>query len=396
MNRILQISNLDDARKELKKIGVSTGGIEVMAPKARVLAVKLHKVKLGAANILKQEMLSLGGDAAVAKGVVEGRIPLSDVILLGSSSRIRRLIGKLEHQSIFGLSEIKDDLKKLLNFSEPHSRILKIKNRTIDLGTVKIMGILNVTPDSFSDGAEYLDADAALEKALEMIEQGADIIDIGGESTRPGANKVTVSEEMERVIPVIRKLRAVSDIPVSVDTYKSTVAKAALESGADLINDVSALRFDNDMIGVLQEHPYVPVILMHMQGEPGNMQENPHYDDVIPDILSFLKERIEHCTAAGISEERILIDPGIGFGKRQEDNLQILQKLSEFQCLGRPLVLGASRKSFIGRIYQSDSSERLAGSLAAAAQGVKQGAAIIRVHDVLEHNRFIKTLQEIG
>ena len=396
MNRILQISNLDDAKKELKKIGVSSGGIEVMAPKARVLAVKLHKVKLGAANILKQEMLSLGGDAAVAKGVVEGRLPHSDVILLGSRNRIKKLIGKLEYQSIFGLSEIKDELKKLIKFSEPQSRILKLKNSVIDLGTIKIMGILNVTPDSFSDGAEFLDPEAALRKALEMIDQGADIIDIGGESTRPGAVKVTVNEEMDRVIPIIKKIRAVSDIPVSIDTYKSTVANVALENGADLINDVSALRFDDEMIEVLQDHPEVPVILMHMQGEPGNMQKNPHYNDVIPDILSFLQERIEHCKTAGISEERILIDPGIGFGKRQEDNLQILQKLSEFQCLGRPLVLGASRKSFIGKIYKSLASERLAGSLAAAAQAVKQGIEIIRVHDVLEHKRFIRTLQDIG
>lgn len=395
MNRILQISNLNDAARELKKLGVSSGGIEAMAPKALVLAVKLHQVKLGAANILKQEMLSLGGDAAVAKGVVEGKLPLSDVILLGDSRRIKRLIEKLEYQKIFGLPEIKNDLKKLLGISKINHRFLKLKGRNIDLSTIKIMGILNITPDSFSDGANFIDPDTALKRALEMVDQGADMIDVGGESTRPGAGKVSLKEEMGRVIPVIEKIRAVSNIPISVDTYKSSVAQVALEKGADMINDISALRFDSSMIDLLQKNPEVPVILMHMQGEPGNMQKDPQYDDVIPEILNFLEERIEYCLSAGIKEDRILIDPGIGFGKRHQDNLEILQKLSEFKCLGKPLVLGASRKSFIGRIYQSEPSERLAGSLAAAAQGVKQGAAIIRVHDVLEHKRFIKTLQEI-
>ncbi len=396
MNRILQIKNISDARLELKKIGVSSGGIEVMASKTRTLNIKFHNVKLGAANILKQEMLSLGGDAAVAKGVVEGRVPLSDVILLGNRNRIKKLIQKLEYQSIFGLKEIKEELERFLKIQETGPGSLKLGNKILDLSNMKIMGILNVTPDSFSDGAEFYDSGAAVKRAMEMIDQGADIIDVGGESTRPGAKKVSVDEEINRVIPVIEKIRAESDIPISIDTSKSETARAALESGADLLNDISALRFDQQMVSVLQEFPEVPIILMHMQGEPGNMQKDPYYNDVIPEIISFLKERIEFCKKSDISEERILVDPGIGFGKRQGDNLEILRKLSEFNCLGRPLVLGASRKSFIGRIYESDTTERLAGSLAAAVEAFKQGAAIIRVHDVLEHKRFIKTLQEIS
>jgi dihydropteroate synthase len=396
MNRILQISNYCDAKEELQKMGVSSGGIEVMAPKAKVLAIKLHEVKLGAANILKQEMLSLGGDAAVAKGVVEGRITSSDVILLGSRNRIQKLIKKLEYQSIFGLSNIKEDLKRLISLHDNENNKLQLKNKILDLSTTRIMGILNVTPDSFSDGSRYMDPELAFNRALEMIDAGADILDIGGESTRPGADKVTAEQELERVIPVIEKIRAVSDIPISIDTYKARIAEAALNSGADLINDISALRFDERMLEILKNNPEIPVILMHMKGEPGNMQKDPKYEDVVPEILSFLRERIEFCTEAGIDPDRILLDPGIGFGKRQQDNLDILHKISEFKCLGRPVVLGASRKSFIDRIYKSDAENRLEGSLAAAAQAVSQGVNILRVHDVLSTKRFIKTLQEIG
>jgi len=397
MNRILRINNLSDAVMELKKINVSSGGIEVMALKAIELAIKLNDVKLGAANILKQEMLSLGGDAAVARGVVEGKIETSEVILLGNFSKIKKLIKKLDYQPIFGLKIIKKDLEHLLSQQiNLNPQNLNLNNKELVLDKVRIMGILNVTPDSFSDGKDYANVEIAFKRAQKLIKDGADIIDIGGESTRPGAVKVSVDEELKRVIPVIEKIREYSDIPISIDTTKAEVAGNAIKKGADMLNDISALKFDEKMINILLDNENIPVVLMHMQGNPESMQQDPHYSDVIDEILDFLKKRIEFCVNSGISRERILIDPGIGFGKRQQDNLEILRKLSEFKCLGRPIVLGASRKSFIDGIYRSQALDRLEGSLATSARAFDQGVEIIRVHDVLEHKRFLETLQAIG
>ncbi len=396
MNRILTIYDLQDARRELDKIRVSSQGVNVMAPKCLGTSIKLTDVHIGAANILKQEMLSIGGDAAVARGVVNGIEKCSDVILLGNADKIKKLIRKLDHQTIFGLIEIRADLIKLLSIQSGKTELsMKLKNKTIDLSQPKLMGILNVTPDSFSDGKEYYDAEKALKHALQMEKEGADIIDIGGESTRPGATKVELQQELDRVIPVIEKIRRNSDIPISIDTCKSAVASEALSAGADLINDISALRFDEKMKNVLQENPDVPVILMHMLGTPQTMQKDPHYDDVIKEILDFFMARIEYCTSHKIDEKRIILDPGIGFGKRQEDNLAILKKIAEFRCFGLPVLLGASRKSFIGRIYDSLPNERLEGSLAAAGQALSSGTNLLRVHDVAAHKRFLQVWQEI-
>ena len=396
MNRILNINSLQDARRELIKINVSSQGIEVMAPKAIGLSIKLTQVNLGAANILKQEMLSIGGDAAVARGVVNGKLEFSDIILLGNLDKIKKLVKKLNYQTIFGLPEIKQDLKNIIdNLENPQGKILNCNGIKLELNETKIMGILNVTPDSFSDGNQYLDADKAVKRALEMIAEGADIIDIGGESTRPGAKNVNAKTEIERVIPIIKKLREKTNIPISIDTTKAKVAKEALQTGASILNDISALQFDADMIKVLQNFPEVPVIKMHMLGTPKTMQDDPHYEDVIEEILSFFKERINFCEENGINRERIIIDPGIGFGKRQEDNLVILKKISEFKCLGVSIMLGASRKSFIGNIYDSDSTERLAGSLASTAFAFQNDIEIIRVHDVNEQKNFLNVMKEI-
>lgn len=398
MNRILSIRTLAEARRELTKVQVSSQGIEVMAPKAMGTVIKLAGVQVGAANILKQEMLSLGGDAAVARGVVNGKTEISDLLLLGNPDKIRKLLIKLQSQSIFGLKDIREDLQKLYEIlvAGPAFRELSIRGKNLRLDEVKIIGILNLTPDSFSDGGSFLETEKAVQQALKLTEEGADVIDVGGESTRPGSQAVSAEEESGRVIPVIRMIRQASQVPVSIDTCKAVVAREAIAAGAGMINDISALRFDADMINVLREHPDVPVVLMHMQGIPRNMQDNPFYHDTITEILDFLKERIDFCLKAGIAENRIIIDPGIGFGKRQEDNLLILNKLAEFHSLGVPVLVGASRKSFIGRIYPSSPQERLAGSLAAAARAVVEGVQLLRVHDVLMHKQFIQTLQAIG
>jgi len=244
-----------------------------------------------------------------------------------------------------------------------------------------------VTPDSFSDGGRFLKIEDAVRCGIKMAEEGADIIDVGGESTRPGSDPLEIEEELSRVIPVIKALSKEIDIPISIDTYKSEVAQKALEAGAEMINDISALRFDPKMKEVVAEYQ-VPVVLMHIKGTPKNMQENPYYDDVIKEIIEYLKESIKMATDAGVQEGNIIIDPGIGFGKRLEDNLSILKNLKKFSILNCPILVGPSRKSFIGKILDLPAEERLEGSLAALAIAIMNGANIVRVHDVKESKRM--------
>ncbi len=246
---------------------------------------------------------------------------------------------------------------------------------------VCIMGVLNVTPDSFSDGGRYLSTQKALERALQMVEEGADIIDVGGESTRPYSEKVTPAEEMDRVLPVIEGLRSRVEVPISIDTYKAEVAEAAISAGAAMVNDISALRFDPRM-GPVAAEAGLPVILMHMKGTPQNMQDNPTYEDVTGEIIDFLGEAVGRAVSAGIEEGRIVVDPGIGFGKRFDDNLVILKELPRLQVLEKPILLGSSNKSFIGHVLDRKVDERDAGTMATLAIGVMNGANIVRVHNV--------------
>jgi len=251
-----------------------------------------------------------------------------------------------------------------------------------------IMGVLNVTPDSFYDGGRRMDPDKAIAAGVEMAAAGADIIDVGGESTRPGAESVSEQEELERVLPVIRGLRKGVHTPISIDTYKSRVARAALSEGADIINDISALRFDPAMASLVAAEK-VPVILMHMQGTPHTMQTKPKYNDVVREVGDFVMARVRTALRAGIEAGKIIVDPGIGFGKTLEHNLELLRGLPELSRLGQPLLVGASRKAFIGRILNVTADERLEGSLAVAVAAVLAGANIIRAHDVKETRRAV-------
>jgi dihydropteroate synthase len=244
------------------------------------------------------------------------------------------------------------------------------------------MGVVNVTPDSFSDGGLYLDPEKAIRHGVELVEAGAAILDVGGESTRPGAEAVEVGEELRRVIPAIEGLAGV-DAVISIDTSKAQVAEAALEAGAGIVNDVTALRGDPEMAALCADRG-ATVILMHMAGSPRTMQEDPSYDDVVADVRAFLTKRLEVALAAGIAAERIWLDPGIGFGKTAEHNLELLRRLSELAELGRPLVVGTSRKSFIGRLDGSEANERLGGTIASSVLAVAEGAEVLRVHDVAE------------
>lgn len=255
-----------------------------------------------------------------------------------------------------------------------------------------IMGILNVTPDSFSDGGSYLDPEMAFSHACRMIEDGADIIDIGGESTRPGSNPVPESMEMDRVIPLVEKIVKETDVVVSVDTCKSTVAREAVKAGASIINDISGLSSDPDMISAAAELN-VAVVIMHIQGNPKTMQDNPFYNDVFAEVRQTLQDRIRAATTAGINN--IIIDPGFGFGKRFEDNFVLLRRLQEFRALGFPLMVGTSRKSFLGTLFSAATDDRIEGTLVTNAWAYVQGANIFRVHDVKPVRRAIRIAQTI-
>jgi dihydropteroate synthase len=259
-----------------------------------------------------------------------------------------------------------------------------------------IMGVINVTPDSFADGGLFFEHDAAINQALALAAAGADILDIGGESTRPFSEPTPLEEELRRVLPVIERVRAETPVPISIDTYKSRVAEAALEAGANIINDISALRFDPDMVRLAREAG-VPVILMHMQGTPRDMQADPQYDDLIGDLHTFFQERLDFALAHGLSRELLVLDPGIGFGKTFQHNLEILNNLDAFLDLGCPLLIGPSRKAFLGHVLGGlPPAERDIGTLAALAVAVQRGAHLVRVHNVSYAKQFFTVLSAIG
>lgn len=273
--------------------------------------------------------------------------------------------------------------------------ILQVNGNEYDLGQQTwIMGVLNVTPDSFSDGGLFLSKDKAVEQGLKLIADGADILDIGGESTRPGSVTVPAEEELKRVVPVISALRKHTDTLISIDSTKSQVSRAALDAGADIINDISSFRFDPEMIPLASERQ-VPVIIMHMLGTPKNMQNNPHYENLLYEVKSFLEERIKAAVSGGIKKENIIIDPGIGFGKRQEDNLCLLKNLNFLEELGQPILVGPSRKSFIGNVLNLPPQDRIEGTIASALISLLHGANILRIHDVAAVKRAAQVADSI-
>ena len=257
-----------------------------------------------------------------------------------------------------------------------------------------IMGILNMTPDSFSDGEQFKSHDKAIDHALKMVEEGANIIDIGGESTRPGAESVQLEEELSRTIPIIEAVRLKSDCLISIDTYKSKVAKAALDAGADMVNDISGLTFDHNMASLVAKRN-VPVIIMHIKGKPRDMQKNPNYDNLIKEIKAFFEVQIAIAKKAGIDSGNIILDPGIGFGKRLEDNFEIIRELGQISTMGYPVLLGPSRKSFIGFTLDLPIEERIEGTLASITAGVINGARIVRVHDIRATRRTLTITEKI-
>lgn len=283
----------------------------------------------------------------------------------------------------------------LANTPFPPDKTLDSLSQKLELGRhTLIMGILNVTPDSFSDGGLFSDVEIAVEHAERMVSEGAHIIDVGGESSRPGADPVSTEVEMDRVLPVIKKLAKRTEVPISIDTYKSSVARRALDVGACIVNDITALQGDPHMASVAAKAD-VPVVLMHMRGTPENMQSDPRYDSLISEIISFLETRIQVAIDAGISPERIIIDPGIGFGKTVAHNLEIIRRLGEFKSLEKPILMGTSRKSFIGKVLGTSSDSRLEGTAATVAVSIVNGADIVRVHNVKEMARVARMADAI-
>lgn len=373
--RLLVLDNLSAARTALRALGVEEAGVEIMAPKAVHYVLKVERIPLRAAHILKQEMLSLGGEAAVPRGVLALAVEESDVILMGTVRQLRRLAEKLRHQ-YFGLPQLGEEILGVLaRAEEPPSGVLDCRGRPLVLGErTLVMGILNVTPDSFSDGGLYLDPEKALARAQEMVAEGADLIDVGAVSTRPGHLPVPPEEEWRRLEPVLGPLVRSVNVPVAVDTWRAETARAALEAGVHLINDQWALRGDPALAAVAARYG-APVILMHNQ-------DHRTYRDLMGDIIRFLREGIRLAEEAGIPPEKIIVDPGIGFGKDTAQNLEVLQHLGELRSLGKPILLGTSRKSVIGNTLGLPVGERLEGTAATVALGIAQGADIVRVHDV--------------
>ena len=318
-----------------------------------------------------------------------------DVVLTGTSAELKRAVSPaMRHDGTSG-SLLKKIDSLLDNYLRSDYKI-DCGGKILDLGSrTHVMGILNVTPDSFSDGGLYSDTDKALAHAREMAAAGADIIDVGGESTRPGAQPLSEDEELRRIVPIIERLAAELAIPISVDTYKSNVAKKALGAGASIVNDISGLRFSPDMAQVAADHG-AAVIIMHIKGTPRDMQQNPVYADVVGEVRSYLEEGIGIAVQAGVERGKILIDPGIGFGKTLSHNLTILKRLDELRGLGRPIVLGTSRKKFIGSILDIPVPEqRVDGTSATVTLGIERGASVVRVHDVARMGQVVRMTDAI-
>lgn len=381
--RIITVTDTRFSREEMQKLGCREEGIRIMLPKSNSITLKLEKVLSRDASILKQAMLSIGGDVAVHQDVITGKVNSSDVLLIGTLKHFNILCQrlKLHHWQFPEISKlIKDTIRNYF------TKIFKIPypGGFFTLGkSTKIMGILNVTPDSFYDGGKFLSKNQAIEHALKMAEDGADIIDIGGESTRPGSNSVPLKEEINRVIPVIEILARKYKLLISIDTRKAKVAKEAIEAGAKMVNDITGLWGDKKMTDVVAQYK-VPIILMHIQGKPKTMQKNPHYKDLMSEIILYLRKSIQKALKAGLGRNQIIVDPGIGFGKLPEHNLEILKRLNELHSLGCPIAIGTSRKSFIGHYLNRTIEERLFGTFATVAVSIINGANIIRVHDVKE------------
>lgn len=395
--RLLDIKNMPEGISEFDKIGATAAGQKIMAEKLFPLAVKVKGLKAPAANILKQEMLARGGDVVTSRNTLIDRSGKTDVIIQGSHKNFMGLIIKLKMQS-FGLKELSVELEAFLGGYKKNrlDKEYSIGGKKFNTGSVPlIMGILNTTPDSFFDGGRYDSYESAVERAGKIIDEGADIIDIGGQSSRPESKPIDSGEELKRTIPLIKYIHDNHNVLISIDTCRSEVAERAVSAGAHIINDISAFTMDESSMVQVASKSGATVVLMHMKGNPEDMQDDPQYSDVVDEVYEYLGRRASYAVKSGVSADKIIIDPGIGFGKTLEHNLAILNKIREFSSMGFPVLVGASRKSFIGKILDLTAEERLEGSIAAAVWVIVNGASILRVHDVAATARAVKTAHSI-
>jgi len=374
---------------EMRRTGATEHGVQRMMAKGEFLAVALEHVSRIQANLLKQEMLASGGDAAVSRGICSEEVSDTRVLLVGSRRQFTALISRLAEEP-FDLPEIAHEIDRALGAYGRRQFVVRLGSRELAIGPrPALVGVVNVTPDSFSDGGQCLDPKAAIAHGQQLAAEGADILDIGGESTRPGAEPVAEDEELARVLPVIRGLAACVKTPLSIDTRHARTAREAVAAGACIVNDVTGLTGDPDMARAVAETG-AGLVIMHIRGDPRTMQQEPAYDNLMADICRFLRRGIVAAREAGVAEDRILIDPGIGFGKRLEHNLMILARLGQLRTLGRPIMVGASRKRFIGELTGVETpADRLFGTAAACALAVARGALALRVHDVAKMRQAV-------
>ena len=376
--QIYQLSSNTEIKKELKKLGVDGGGINILASKANYFTIYIKDLPVGGANILKQDALSIGADLAVPRGTVIAATPKVDCILIATQRELE-ILSKKELAQPFGLKSVAVELEKILKIKKPQK--------------IEIMGVINANDDSFFSGSRFKDSDAIL-KIKQMIEDGADIIDIGAVSSRPNAPKVSAKEELERIKPIlqiVKKEKLHDNVAFSCDSYEPIVLSSALESGFSIVNDITG--FSNDEVCRLTAEYKARAIIMHMQGTPSNMQENPKYENILHDIYSFLEQKIQKTESFGIKD--IVLDVGIGFGKTLDDNLMLIKHLDYFLGLNKTLLIGASRKSMIDKISSSKVEDRLGGTLALHIEALKNGASMLRVHDVYEHTQALKILEAL-
>jgi dihydropteroate synthase len=391
----IDIASMNDVRRHLGEFDLSAEDIEKLADTFLYSTIKLEGVDTRAANLMKSYLETLGGGLVMSKGAHDYTVRETDVLISGSRRTLQLLAARLKGEP-YGLDAVSAEI---VACTTGGNRTISWGSRTLDFThKTYVMGILNCTPDSFVPSSRAATIKEAMKSAHEMISAGVDIVDVGGESTRPGSEPVPLEEEIRRVIPVIQALRVDSDVIVSVDTRKKEVAERALDAGADIINDISGLRH-NDELARLVARRRVPVVLMHMRGTPKTMQKNPFYKNTISEILRELQPSIAAAIGSGIAPEMIIIDPGIGFGKRIQDNLRIIKELASLKSLKFPILVGLSRKGFIGEILDRPVEKRLIGTVTANTLAILNGANIIRVHDVgdaVEMVKIIDSVRRIG
>ncbi len=388
--RVLDSVARDEVIAELHARGADRDVAEAVVGRGLGRAMLVGPLALEEAQALMRAAQERGETAALAKPAGRADPSRSEVVLMGSMGQLAAAAQRIGGEVGARMEAARQ------GFALPAERVVRCGNRELALGRkTLVMGIINVTPDSFSGDGLGGDAGAAVAQGKRMVEEGADILDVGGESTRPGSEPVELEEERARVVPVVEALAAEVEVPLSIDTYKSRVAREALAKGASMVNDISGLHADEEMAGVASEAG-AAVVVMHIQGRPRDMQKNPRYADVIGEISDYLEEGIARTEAAGIARERIIVDPGIGFGKKLEHNLEILRRLRELRCLGCAVMVGTSRKSMIGMILDLPAEERLEGTAATVALAVAGGADIVRVHDVKEMVRVARVADAIA